>query len=120
MEKQRPIAVTSTQESSLIIMQTGYNIASQANYYDDPNFHNLIFGTGTNYWLASRGVNCASGFAYFGLRYVYGTNFSWYFLFYSYNYPNGHNYAVRPVVSLPSTVELKQVPGTNQWDIVKK
>jgi len=119
-----PLSLTTetySQLGNITVTQTGYNITSQASYYDDPNFHNLIFGTGTTYWLASRCARCYSTVASFGLRNVDGGNFDWNALFNSNGGTFNPCYAVRPVVSLASTVKLEQVAGNdNTWNIVKK
>jgi len=31
-----------------------------------------------------------------------------------------NDYSIRPVVTLPSTVKLQNVPGTMEWEIVEK
>ena len=67
-----PTTLTSTQENSLTITQTYY--------YNDSNFHKLIFDTGTTYWLASRFTSDSVSVVAFGLRCIMNTNsrFLWY------------------------------------------
>ena len=75
-----PTTLTSTQENSLTITQTYYKFESQTNYYNDSNFHKLIFDTGTTYWLASRFTSDSVSVVAFGLRCIMNTNsrFLWY------------------------------------------
>ena len=69
---------------------------------------------GRRYWLASRSVNSRSGRAYFCLGTAAtsgGVSIAGsYTLFYSYGYENHYGFAVRPVVSLKSSVTNSQVP----------
>ena len=115
-----PIASDSIPESNFTAIQTYYSISSQASYYDDPNFLTLIFGTGKNYWLASRYAYAYSSRANFGLRLVYGSTFGGNNLFFSNNSTDNYDYAVRPVVSLGANFKLQQVSGTTEWEIVRK
>jgi len=74
----------------------------------------MIFGTGTNFWLASRYVNCVSRFSYadFGLRSVGSSNLYGDTLFYSHGIsPYRSNY-LAPVVSLGSGIQVKSGSGT--------
>lgn len=50
-----PISITSTKESSLTLIQTAYGMNSVPDYYDNPNFHMLIFGNEIS-WFATRGI----------------------------------------------------------------
>ena len=62
-----------TASTTLTCTQTDYYMDSPSSYFDDSNFYNMIFGTGTWFWLASRYVDCYPDYscASFGLRYVY-------------------------------------------------
>ena len=104
-----PTADTSkTASTTLTCTQTYYYFDSTpSSYFDDTNFHSMIFGTGTNFWLASRDVNCYSNYssAVFGLRIVNSSVLVGNNLFYS-DGDNGGNAGNRdrlaPVVSLGS------------------
>ena len=67
-----PTADTSkTASTTLTCTQTYYYFGNTpSSYFDDSNFYNMIFGTGTYFWLASRYVNCNPSLwdANFGLR----------------------------------------------------
>ena len=103
-------------KANLTCTQTYYWMSSPSSYFDDSNFYNIIFGTGTYFWLASRCVDCFSDSTYvsFNLRNVsesglYGTN-----LFLSdgsNSYGLGH---LAPVVSLGSGVQIKSGEGTTE------
>ena len=106
---------TGPSKTNLTCTQTDYCFNSTpSSYFDDTNFHSMIFGTGTFFWLASRYVNCYSYFssAGFGLRLVNRSNLDRYHLFYS----NGSSYGVSnhlaPVVSLGSGIQVKSGSGT--------
>ena len=108
---------TGPSKTNLTCTQTYYKMSSSSSYFDDTNFHSMIFGTGTDFWLASRYVICNSDFsyAYFGLRdvnssYLYGYN-----LFFSNGGSSSGNYyynRLAPVVSLGSGIQVKSGSGT--------
>ena len=108
---------TGQSETNLTCTQTYYTIRSQSSYFGDTHFYNMIFETKTDFWLASRYVNCDSGrsYAYFGLHsvsdsYLYGTD-----LFFSYgNNRSSNNNRLAPVVSLESGIQVKSGEGTTE------
>ena len=96
-----------------------YNLSSDGTYLvnpaDETDISNtittatktLIFGTNNSnrYWLASRGVDAYSGYAYFGPGSVYGGRAGSYFgLFYSNGRSDGNDFSLRAVVSLRSDI----------------
>jgi len=105
---------TGPSKTNLTCTQTYYNVSQSSSYFDDSNFYNMIFGTGTYFWLASRHVLCYSSlsYAHFGLRLVSSSNLRGSSLFCS----DGSNYyanaRVAPVVSLGSGVQVKSGSGT--------
>ena len=103
-----------TATTTLTCTQTYYKMSSPSSYFDDSNFYNMIFGTGTYFWLASRYVNCnsSSSFVDFGLRLVYSSNLDGYYLFYSSGNSDYNNYRLGPVVSLGSGIQVKSGSGT--------
>ena len=104
-----------TDATSLTCTQTGYFFYNTpSSYFDDTNFHSMIFGTGTVFWLASHFVSCNSGRsdAYFCLRCVRVSDLGGYGLFTS-NGISGSSYIrLAPVVSLGSGVQIKSGSGT--------
>ena len=103
--------------TSLTCTQTYYQFYSTpSSYFDDTNFHSMIFGTGTEFWLASRYVDCRSDrlFADFGLRHVDRSDLYGHSLFYSNGYNNNDYYRLAPVVSLGSGVQIKSGEGTTE------
>jgi len=115
-----PTTISSTQENDLTIIQTFYMINSNNSYYNDSNFPELIFGTGTNYWLASRFALDEVSRACFGLRYIRGNELYGYAPMASGGNMSLAGYVVRPVVSLSSDFRLQQVEGSTEWKIEKK
>ena len=104
-----------TDATSLTCTQTYYSFDSTpSSYFDDTNFHSMIFGTGTECWLASRCVKCWSRdlYAYFGLRSVGGSYLGGISLFRSDNISLSGSHRLAPVVSLGSGIQVKSGAGT--------
>ena len=106
-----------TASTTLTCTQTYYYFNSTpSSYFDDTNFYNMIFGTGTWFWLASRYVECCSDglSAFFGLRFVNNSSLGGNDLFYSSDsYTSSYN-CLAPVVSLGSGVQIKSGEGTTE------
>ena len=107
---------TGPSKTNLTCTQTFYGDLQSSSYFDDSNFYNMIFGTGTYFWLASRYVNCNSSLSYagFGLRYVYVNLLRGVDLFSSKGFSYGINYRLAPVVSLGSGIQVKSGSGTTR------
>ena len=107
---------TGPSKTNLTCTQTFYGGTQSSSYFDDTNFHSMIFGTGTYFWLASRNVNCNSSnsCAFFGLRYVNDSSLIGYSLFGSNGSSNHDRYRLAPVVSLGSGVQIKSGEGTTE------
>ena len=105
---------TGPSKTNLTCTQTYYNVSQSSSYYDDSNFYNMIFGTGTYLWLASRYVYCGSNLssASFGLRHVNSRALSGNTLFYSDGDSYRGDYRLGPVVSLGSGIQVKSGSGT--------
>ena len=105
---------TGPSKTNLTCTQTYYNVSQSSSYYDDANFYNMIFGTGTYFWLASRYVDCNSygSGAFFGLRLVSGSNLYGDDLFYSNGDSYDDSYRLASVVSLGSGIQVKSGSGT--------
>ena len=105
-----------TASTTLTCTHTYYGMSNPSSYFDDSNFYNMIFGTETYFWLASRYVSCNSSrsIAMFCLRCVKGSNLSGTGLFTS-NGISGSTYnRLTPVVSLGSGVQVKSGEGTTE------
>ena len=120
-EESKPIATTepTTDNTSgtgnpLTVTQTYYNIAIDNTNYGTAS---SILANGTPFWVAARCVDTYSSGAHFGLRYAYtltdGSN-----MFYSGGGTNGFDYALRPVVSLPSSL-LTGEQTNGAWNLSK-
>ena len=106
---------TGPSKTNLTCTQTYYYFSSTpSSYFDDTNFHSMIFGTGTNFWLASRYVSCSSydSNAFFGLRFVSNSSLNGYILFYSGGSNSSNSRCLAPVVSLGSGIQVKSGSGT--------
>ena len=105
---------TGPSKTNLTCTQTFWGGSQSSSYYDDANFYNMIFGTGTVFWLASRYVDCNSSnsIANFGLRFVYDSYLDGSSLFISDGYSNGNYNRLGPVVSLGSGIQVKSGSGT--------
>ena len=120
-EESKPIATTepTTDNTSgtgnpLTVTQTYYNIVIDNTNYGTAS---SILANSTPFWVAARYVDAFSGNAYFGLRYAY-TATGGYIMFYSYGNTSGHRYALRPVVSLPSSL-LTGEQTNGAWNLSK-
>ena len=105
---------TGPSKTNLTCTQTYYKVSQSSSYFDDTNFYNMIFGTETWFWLASRYVDCDSNgsSAHFGLRYVNSSYLSGNYLFASNGSSNSDNNRLGPVVSLGSGIQVKSGSGT--------
>ena len=105
---------TSGTENPLTVTQTRYDITINAINYGDVG---SVLGNSSWYWVASRCVFTESGDAGFGLRsagaYTFGDG-----VFYSDGIARGHGYALRPVVSLPSSL-LTGEQTNGAWNLSK-
>ena len=103
-----------TATTTLTCTQTYYYMSSLRSYFDDSNFYNMIFGTGTNFWLASRYVDCNSNqsAAVFGLRVVRDSNLYGNYLFNSDGYGRSVTIRIAPVVTFDSAIQIKSGSGT--------
>ena len=107
------------------------NITTEDGYTSEEatNISNMITkGTGTSnikQWLASHGVLCNTGRAYFGVRFVAASGtVNYYSLFRSYEYFDCTGYRVRPVVSISADVKITGTgdnigSSSNEWQLSK-
>ena len=123
-EESKPIVPKGTTEpttsstygtgSPLTVTQTFYYIP-----INDTNCGTAysILANGTTFWVAARFVFTLSDYAAFGLRIAY-TGTSGYRMFYSNGGTDGGSYALRPVVSLPSSL-LTGEQTNGAWNLSK-
>ena len=120
-EESKPIATTeptadntSGTGNPLTVTQTYYNISINDTNYGTAS---TVLANSTYFWVAARCVNTYSDYASFGLRvavtYTGGCG-----MFDSYGYTYGSVYALRPVVSLPSSL-LTGEKTNNAWNLSK-
>ena len=120
-EESKPIATTepTTDNTSgtgnpLTVTQTYYNISIDNTNYGTAS---TVLANSTYFWVAARFVDAYSSYAYFGLRYAY-TCTDGCDMFGSVGSTNGNNYALRPVVSLPSSL-LTGEQTNGAWNLSK-
>ncbi len=120
-EESKPIATTepTTDNTSgtgnpLTVTQTYYNISIDNTNYGTAS---TVLANGTPFWVAARYVFTDSSSASFGLRRA-GTYTGGYRMFYSVGYAGGGNCALRPVVSLPSSL-LTGEKTNDAWNLSK-
>ena len=120
-EESKPIATTepTTDNTSgtgnpLTVTQTYYNISINDTNYGTAS---TVLANGTPFWVAARCVYTLSSYAGFGLRGAY-TNAGGYLMFDSGGYTIGFNCALRPVVSLPSSL-LTGEKTNDAWNLSK-
>ena len=123
-EESKPIVPKDTTEpttsstygtgSPLTVTQTFYHIPiSDTNY----GTASSILANGTPFWVAARYVGAYSGYARFGLRFA-DTGSNGFVMFYSNGGTDGDDYALRPVVSLPSSL-LTGEQTNGAWNLSK-
>ena len=105
---------TSASGSPLTVTQTYYYIPINDTNYGTAS---SILANSTEFWVAARYVGTDSSDAYFGLRRA-GTNTDGYMMFDSDGATNGHYCALRPVVSLPSSL-LTGEKTNDAWNLSK-
>ena len=123
-EESKPIVPKGTTEptisstygtgSPLTVTQTFYSIAIDNTNYGTAS---SILANGTKLWVAARYVSPDSGYVYFGLRYA-STRTNGFCMFYSDGDTSGDYYALRPVVSLPSSL-LTGEQTNGAWNLSK-
>ena len=120
-EESKPIATTepTTDNTSgtgdpLTVTQTYYYIP-----INDTNYGTAysILANSTYFWVAARYVNTYSSGALFGLRHADTSTYG-YYMFDSDGSTNGYGYALRPVVSLPSSL-LTGEQTNGAWNLSK-
>ena len=123
-EESKPIVPKGTTEPTndstygtgrpLTVTQTYYNISINDTNYGTAS---TVLANGTPFWVAARYVTADSVYATFGLRFAasnaYGCG-----MFDSYGFTNGINSALRPVVSLPSSL-LTGEQTNGAWNLSK-
>ena len=120
-EESKPIATTepTTDNTSgtgnpLTVTQTYYNIAIDNTNYGTAS---SILANSTPFWVAARYVDTYSDYADFGLR-VANTNTGGSYMFNSDGLTYGYDFALRPVVSLPSSL-LTGEQTNGAWNLSK-
>ena len=123
-EESKPIVPKGTTEPTndstygtgrpLTVTQTYYNISINDTNYGTAS---TVLANGTPFWVAARYVYTLSGCARFGLRFA-DTNTIGYVMFLSDGYTYGYYYALRPVVSLPSSL-LTGEQTNGAWNLSK-
>ena len=120
-EESKPIATTEPTTSStygtgspLTVTQTFYRISINDTNYGTAS---SILANSTMFWVAARCVNTGSDVARFGLRSA-DTDITAALMFYSDGITNGYDWALRPVVSLPSSL-LTGEQTNGAWNLSK-
>ena len=120
-EESKPIATTepttdntSGTGSPLTVTQTHYYIPINDTNYGTAS---SILANSTPFWVAARCVDTYSSYANFGLRYA-DTGTSGYGMFNSDGGTDGAYFALRPVVSLPSSL-LTGEKTNDAWNLSK-
>ena len=108
-----------TKPTTLPVKYTSYDGTIASTDFENSNAHNVIFGTGARYLLASRCVSCDhvswGDYASFLLQCVDdGSKLSAVRVYYSYGYPiNSNGCRVSPIVTLGSKSEVTKCTGAN-------
>ena len=120
-EESKAIATTEPTTSSaygtgspLTVTQTYYNISINDTNYGTAS---TVLANGKYFWVAARYVGANSSYASFGLRSAFTSTYG-YIMFCSDDDAFGHDYALRPVVSLPSSL-LTGGQTNGAWNLSK-
>ena len=123
-EESKPIVPKGTTEPTndstygtgrpLTVTQTYYNISINDTNYGTAS---TVLANGTPFWVAARCVVTGSDGATFGLRYAYTYTYGC-DMFGSDGYAYGYGFALRPVVSLPSSL-LTGEQTNGAWNLSK-
>ena len=123
-EESKPIVQKNTTEptndstygtgSPLTVTQTYYNISINDTNYGTAS---SILANSTYFWVAARYVGTSSSTAIFGLRFARTDTYGGY-MFFSGGDTDGINYALRPIVSLPSRL-LTGEQTNGAWNLSK-
>ena len=101
-------------EEKLTVTQTYYHFDSTlSSYFDNSGVHEMIFGTGTDYWLASRYALCFFQDAAFGIHCVKNSNLSKNHVFYTTSRGDNNYSFLRPIVSLGSDIQITPVENAD-------
>ena len=105
---------SSTANEKLTVTQTYYYFSNTpSSYFDNQEFYDMIFNTGTNYWLASRCVYCYSTYANFGFCHVDFSDLGGNVMFCSNGDSGNDDFRLRPVVSLGSDIQIAPVENAD-------
>lgn len=102
-----------TKPATLSVKYTLYIGTIASTDFDNGNAYNVIFGTETSYWLASRCCYCNKNEAGFGIRRIEESKIKTGNLFYSMDWPGKDSYRVSPIVTLSSNVQVTKCVGDN-------
>ena len=105
-----------TKPATLSVKYTIYYGSIASTDFDNGNAYNVIFGTETSYWLASRCCYCNKNEAGFSMRRIEESKISTGNLFYSMDWPGKDSYRVSPIVTLSSNVQVTKCTGDNSED----
>ena len=99
--------------NGLTVTQTYYKIQiDNDNYGDAAN----VLASNTYFWIAARCIYTRYSDAFFGLR-VATTYMSGYNMYLSYNGTDSKNYALRPIVSIPTSLLTGEKDSTDAWNL---
>lgn len=100
--------------SYITFTQTYYSSESPSSYFKNSNFYNMVFETGTHFWLASRCIDCTpyGDYPSFGIYYIHSDKRLLKTGFFNYNGWGGLSASLAPVVSLGLEIQVKSGSGT--------
>ena len=109
-EQNEPINETKTTASEKIkITQTYWYKSMTSSDFEKAKYYELFINNGSNYptyWMSSRCVNAYSGYASFNVRFVDSGDVNARYLYGSYDYESSADFAVRPIITLKSNVQI--------------
>ena len=120
----KPINTHSVANRDLKITQTYYEFKTvPSTYVENQLVYEMLFGTGENYWLASRYEHCGGSSASFGLKVIKGNLLGGNMMFKSSQEFANYYYNLRPIVTIPSNIKIEtnSEPNSvnNMWKLPK-
>ena len=116
-EQETPInQTTANQATELIVKNTLWNKAMIETDFTKPIYYNLFINNGENYptyWMSSRCINADDTNAYFRIRVMYAGIVNDCILYHSWNHADNNAWALHPVITLNSDVEIDTTNTAN-------
>lgn len=112
--------------NGLTVKQSFYSLGNTipTNYFYSIDLYDILFKSGSAYWLGSRYTFCRKDYVDFEIFCVSGTYMTGYNMFSSRKSEYGYGYYIRPIVTIGGDLQIEECEGqndiTNMHKIVPK